>query len=137
MDTKTITLEQFIAEQQLVMGVSRVKRNPYMNEQLPRNFECTITQVGKGYSEPLTVYFSQGSAHTKPPTLVNVLDCLASDASGIDNARTFEDWANDYGYDTDSRKAEATYRTICAQAQELKRLLGDAYGQLLYNVERL
>jgi len=139
MSTQTITLDQFITEQQLVMSVRSVKRNPHMQgEQMPRNFECTIEFEGRGYHEPLTVYFSQGSAHKKPPTLADVLDCLASDASGVDNAQSFEDWASEYGYDTDSRKAERTYRICEGQAQKLKALLGqDAYNQLLYSTERL
>ena len=139
MNTQTITLDQFITEQQLVMSVRPIKRNPHMQgEQMPRNFECTIEFEGRGYHEPLTVYFSQGSAHTKPPTLAGVLDCLASDASGVDNAQSFEDWASEYGYDTDSRKAEKIYNICVQQAQELKALLGqDAYDQLLYETERL
>jgi hypothetical protein len=139
MSTQTITLDQFITEQQLVMSVRSVKRNPHMQgEQMPRNFECTIEFEGRGYHEPLTVYFSQGSAHKKPPTLADVLDCLASDASGVDNAQSFEDWASEYGYGTDSRKAERTYRICEEQAQKLKALLGqDAYNQLLYSTERL
>ena len=138
MDTQTITLDQFITEQQLVMSVRPIKRNPHMQEQMPRNFKCTIEFEGRGYHEPLTVYFSQGSAHKKPPTLAEVLDCLASDASGVDNAQSFEDWASEYGYDTDSRKAEKTYNICVQQAQELKALLGqDTYNQLLYGTERL
>ena len=138
MNTQTITLDQFITEQQLVMSVRPIKRNPHMQEQMPRNFECTIDFVGRGYREPLTVYFSQGSAYKKSPTLAEVLDCLASDASGVDNARSFEDWASGYGYDTDSRKAERTYRICEEQAQKLKALLGqDTYNQLLYSTERL
>ena len=138
MSTQTITLDQFITEQQLVISVRPVKRNPHMQEQMPRNFECTIEFEGRGYHEPFTVYFSQGSAYKKPPTLAEVLDCLASDASGVDNAQSFEDWVSEYGYDTDSRKAERTYHICVQQAQELKALLGrDAYNQLLYGTERL
>ena len=139
MTQATISLGQFIAEQQLVMSVVAVRRNPHMTDSpLPRNFECTLYFEGRGQHEPLTVYFSQGSAHKKPPTLAEVLDCLASDASGIENARSFEEWASEYGYETDSRKAERTYRTCEQQAMELERLLGrDAYQQLLWNTERL
>ena len=132
------TLEQFIAEQQLEMSVRPVKRNPNMQEQMPRNFECCITQVGRGNSTEMVVYFSQGSAHRKPPTLAEVLDCLASGIAGVDNANDFEDWANEFGYDTDSRKAEHTYDVCRQQAQELKDLLGGkAYAQLFYKTERL
>lgn len=138
MGTQPITLDQFIVAQQLVMDARSVRRNPHMQEQMPRNFECTIDFEGRGYHEPLTVYFSQGNAHKKPPTLAEVLDCLASDASGVDNARSFEDWASEYGYDTDSRKAERTYHICEKQAQDLKALLGqDAYDQLLHETERL
>lgn len=97
-------------------------------------------------------YFSQGSTHTQDPTLADVLDCLASDASGYENAivdakqkqswgflrLTFESWASEYGYDTDSRKAEKTFRAIKRQAEQLKRTIDvEAYEELLYNVERL
>jgi hypothetical protein len=38
----------------------------------------------------------------------NVIACLFLDASVL-NYSTFEDWASDYGYDTDSRKALKAY----------------------------
>lgn len=73
-----------------------------------------------------------------PPRLADVLDCLASDANGYDNSRNFEDWASDYGYDTDSRKAEATYRIVAEQAKGLRYFLGDnAYRELIEDVDRL
>ena len=40
-------------------------------------FRCTIRRG----DESMAVRFSQGPAHTEPPTLADVLDCLASDAS--------------------------------------------------------
>lgn len=136
--SEPITLKQFISEQQLEMSVRAVKRNPYMQDQLPHNFECCITQVGRGNSTELVVYFSQGSAHKQSPTLAEVLNCLVSDASSVDNAYDFEDWASECGYNTDSRKAEAIYNVCKRQTQELKDLLGsNAYAQLLYDTERL
>ena len=86
----------------------------------------------------LTTYFSQGYAINHEPTAEDVLDCLASDSSSVDNARSFEDWAGDYGYDTDSRKAEKIYNACRKQADKLKTFLGDTnYEELLYNTERL
>jgi hypothetical protein len=58
-----------------------------------RHWRITITRDGR----QMRVYFSQGSAHTAPPTLDDVLDCLASDAAGIENARGFDDWCSEYG----------------------------------------
>lgn len=72
------------------------------------------------------------------PDLPGVLDCLASDSQGYEWAGSFEDWAAEYGYDTDSRKAEATYRHVGEQARALRHLLGlDDYRLLIEEVERL
>lgn len=39
---------------------------------------------------------------------------------------SFEEWADDYGYDRDSRKAEAIYNACKKQGEDLQRMLGDA-----------
>jgi len=73
-----------------------------------------------------------------PPDAATVLDCLASDSSSYDNARNFDDWCSEFGYDSDSRKAERTYRICGEQAKALRHFLGnDEYRHLLENVERL
>lgn len=58
------------------------------------------------------------------PNPLDVLYSLALDADAIDHP-TFEDWAADYGFDPDSRSAEATYRTCLAHAVALRAALGD------------
>src|ERR1051325_8456409 len=55
-----------------------------------------------------TTYFSMGAAHTKEPTAAEVLDCLASDVSGFQNAGSFESWCDEYGYDHDSGRPGRT-----------------------------
>ena len=35
---------------------------------------------------------------------------MLRDGEAFFNAQSFEDWASEYGYDSDSRKAEAVYR---------------------------
>jgi hypothetical protein len=73
-----------------------------------------------------------GSGHKgKQPTVADVLDCLASDSAGVENADSFEGWCSEYGYDTDSRKALATYKQCEKQADRLKSLVGAAYETLL------
>lgn len=59
------------------------------------------------------------------PKVEDVLYSLAQDAGAID-ARDFEDWASDFGLDTDSRQAEATYRACLEIALKLRAALGDA-----------
>lgn len=95
----------------------------------------------KGYREQETIEAREYRARCvepTPPTVESVLDCLASDASGYDNARDFDDWCGEFGFDTDSRKAEACYRTCAEQAKALRHFLGDiAYEALLFQCERL
>jgi len=86
----------------------------------------------------MTIPYHLGSAHTGPPQLDDVLNSLALDSSGYENARGFEDWASEYGYDADSRKARGIWRQVQVQARKLKQLLGaTAYDELLYHTESL
>ena len=102
-------------------------------DQSARHFVVTLRRGRKS----MRVRFHQGSAHTVDPTAADVLDCLASDASGYDNARGFIDWCGEYGYDTDSRKDEKIFNTVKAQSEKLRAFLGDAtYEALLWNTER-
>jgi hypothetical protein len=64
------------------------------------------------------------------PELEEVLYSLVMDSSVLD-AGTFEEWADDYGYDTDSRKAEATYRGCLENALTLRAMIGDEALQKL------
>lgn len=69
----------------------------------------------------------QGLGITEDPSADDVLESLALDASGLDGADGFEDWAAEYGCDPDSRKAERIYRQVEQLAAELRRLLGDDF----------
>lgn len=69
--------------------------------------------------------FWQGPAFTLPPTLADVLPCLFSDADAADS--TFEDFCDDFGYDTDSRRAEHTYRLCQQTAIRLRHLFGSDF----------
>lgn len=85
----------------------------------------------------MTVPFGMGSALTDDPGADDVLNCLASDASGYENARSFEEWAGEYGYDTDSRKAERTYQQVKEQTEQLRRFLGDQFDAYVWDTEGL
>jgi hypothetical protein len=79
----------------------------------------------------MTVPWKAGFGITGPPTADDVMESLALDAAGFDNTRSFEDWADDYGYDTDSRKAERIYKAVQTQSDKLARFLGDDYSRAL------
>lgn len=101
------------------------------------HFQITI-QVGK-LGPCITCVYSQGSAHRvyegrkgyshRPPSVIDVLASLVSDASGADEA--FEDWADSLGFDTDSRSAEKTHRECQRIRAELIACFGaDGFAAL-------
>lgn len=135
------TLADFIQKKGIVAKAEWADRNPSMDNDsghMTRHFKVTLSYMEGDQRKRLTTYFSQGSAHTKEPTAADVLDCLASDASGVENAGTFEEWASEYGYDEDSRKAERTYKICQKQAAQLRLFLNsdEAYQELLWETER-
>jgi hypothetical protein len=71
----------------------------------------------------ITVPFFTGSAITHDPTPHDVLECLLSDA--VDGEMIFEEWAEDLGYDADSREAYATWKACGKIAKRVRRFLGD------------
>lgn len=66
---------------------------------------------------------SRGPKVQPPPSLLDILYCLVQDASVLDFA-SFEPWAQDCGYDADSRKAETIYKACVQQSLTLKNLIG-------------
>lgn len=59
------------------------------------------------------------------PELADVMASLILDSSAIDHT-TFESWAGEFGYDTDSRKAEAIYRACLQEGLALRNSVGEA-----------
>lgn len=54
-----------------------------------------------------------------PPTPDDVLYCLVSDAEAAET--TFAEWCNNFGYDTDSRKALAIYEQCQQNTDKLRK----------------
>lgn len=125
-------IQEFIKNHGITMTSRKAKSNPNMADFKANHYTVTISYDGNSMSVP----YSMGLGLSGSPEIEDVLDCLASDASGIENARNFEDWAAEYGYDRDSRKAEKTYNQCKKQSRELNELLGRLYPVLLWEVER-
>lgn len=68
--------------------------------------------------------FSTKTSHpAHHPKAASVLYCLISDSDVLDYA-TFEEWADNYGYNPDSREAEGTYKACIENALKLRRAIG-------------
>jgi len=79
-------------------------------------------------------YGIEDSAEDRPDA---ILDCLVSDAWSVLNSRGFEDWANELGYDPDSRKAERTYNACRETAEWLDTFLEGDLEHVATTIERL
>jgi len=59
------------------------------------------------------------------PELADVLCCIVWDAQSVMFGQTFEEFASDYGYDEDSRRAEKCYNACREAHYALIRLCGN------------
>ena len=85
-------------------------------------YRVTITNNGN----KCCFSFGDSIANTEKgetPTDYDILACVKSDYyTTKDNYPTFEDFANEFGYDIDSRKGERIYKSCLAQAERLQRV---------------
>lgn len=85
--------------------------------------ECETGRIAKpqmGQGEPY-----KSVKPIDPPSAVDVIWSLSRDADVLDYG-TFEDWAENLGYEPDSRKAEAIYRACLEIALKLRAAIGEA-----------
>ncbi len=137
--------QQFIAKHGVTMSVEETGHNPNMigRADLMTHWRCVLRSTNQPRKSMLVI-FSMGSGyHGKPPTAVNVLDCLASDAVGYENAKDFADWLSEYGFDLNlddeaqRRQYRRSYAATGKQVEGLQRILGDAaYDRLVWHTER-
>jgi len=99
-----------------------VDENPNMTDMPEGSYHWKVTLKRPG--KQMTLFFSMGPALTNEPTAEEVLECLAMDSYTAED-ETFEEWCGNYGYDTDSRKAERCYNATMNQAGKLVRFLGE------------
>lgn len=91
-----------------------------------RCYECAFyTGIGLRNGETLV-----------EPTIEDVLDCLALEASNVNASKNFLDWATELGYNPDSIKDKNIYDSCRKQTERLKDFLGgNAFLILLSCVE--
>lgn len=132
------SIEEFVKKHNITISCTHVYRNPYMMEFEGDHWEVILTMPGKRTNR-LMSYFSKGFGHKgKEPTAEEVLDCLASEASGYENAKQLKDWACEYGYDPNSKQTETIYRNVVRETTNLKQFLGNEnYNKLLWNTEQM
>lgn len=102
-----------------------------------RSFRVTLHFDGR----QMTVPFFQGSAWITDPTVAEVLNCLALDSAGYENADGFFDWCDECGFDIENdngKSAQTTWLAVMVQHDKLTTLLGsELLSQLLWETDNL
>lgn len=90
--------------------------------------ECE-TGMRHRFGEYGSLFGRDGTMNTRaaitPPAIGEVMQSLISDSDVLDYGG-FDDWAENYGYDPDSRKAESIYRACVEIATKLRAGLGQS-----------
>ena len=95
-----------------------------------KNYQYNVT-VKVGKLRASFVYntsvndFNHGKAEMDEKDLQSALYCFLSDATA--GKESFEDFCGEFGYDTDSRKAEKIHRECQKSAEKAERLFVDIY----------
>jgi len=99
------------------------ERKSMWDEQQSRTvFRVKLSRKGKSY----TFEFGQSiAAGNEDPTMYDILTCLTKY-----DPESFDNFCSEYGYDTDSRKAEKTYKAVCKEFEAVDRLFGDVIDEL-------
>ena len=90
------------------------------------DYTCETGMIATRWFEHNCAWGTFSKKQTQPiPKLQDVLWSLLMDLEVLDYSG-FEDWADCFGYDTDSRKAEQTYQDCLKIALQFKQLFSDS-----------
>lgn len=88
-----------------------------------KSFKWLVTIDGQQFDYYTGIGRVKPNGSPKPPSLDDVLFSLILDGSACENS--FEDWCNDFGYSTDSRKALKTYLLCQENYNKLRKTTVD------------
>ncbi len=112
----------------VVVTVTKISTRPdgHMTD-MPRgstHWEAIITRAG---DYVFKTYYSQGPAYTAAPDAADIMGALlkdiVDDTSG-EYESDFKDWADNLGYDTDSRSAEKIFKACLEITTYLNKIFG-------------
>lgn len=146
-----VTISKYMQKHKITSKAVLVKigliKKDWNNQEVDQwKIEFTKQGIREEGNRKMTVDFYCGIGHRteegtpKPVKGEDVLNSLASDSSGFANCGgDFEEWAKEYGYDTDSRTAERIFKAIEHQKNRLLIFLGNIpnFDELVYSTERL
>ena len=105
-------------------GIGHMPGYRWKNSYTLHEFDAMVYAAEKGRSGHDSNQLANRTYPLPPPSLADILSCLSSDASVLD-CNSFEEWAMEYGYDPDSRKAESVYQECLKQSLAFRNLVGN------------
>ena len=128
------SLQKRIDELGITMDLRVAKTNPYMKDMGPGAHHYRVTLKAPG-GRVLRTPFSTGIGWERDPTVADVLECLLSDAAGIENAEfNLGEWLADYSLDNNSGN-HAMFNRVENQTRALRDFLGNYYSAWLWETE--
>ena len=125
-------IRDFAKENGVTVNSERCDENPNMvdSARTMDNWKCVLKCDGR----QLTLFFSQGYGHGgAPPKIETILECQRSEY--VDDDVDFEEWASDFGYNSDSRSAERTFKACQKGSRKLEKFLGDELLEELFDCD--
>lgn len=96
---------------------------------VPKHNRCNL--LDKTAIPRIMLRYAQKRGWTPDP--VEILWSIARDGDALES--TLEDWASEFGYDADSRKAEKIYRACQDNALRLRKILSRDQIETLRNLD--
>jgi hypothetical protein len=129
-----VTRGKLSFETRFSMSFAHCKRLKTLLPRTPREpMTRELARALKPYGR-LTVGDCEGFVYPNEPTIEDVLSALRLDAA-CGEPLLFEDFCSEFGYDTDSRKAEGVWRACQHDRGELQRLLGAEFDAFMAETE--
>ena len=127
--------ERFLNESGTVLKVTYLKHDKHFaDDDVSRDvYSFCLRRNGKSY----TGRFGQSIASQgQEPSAYDILACITKNDPG-----TFEDFCSEFGYDTDSRKAEKVYKAVVREWKGISRVFGvdgsGRYNTLLNKLQEI
>jgi hypothetical protein len=122
MNTKELTLSDYVAELGITAKVTQLSKIPAKDNK--DNWAKQGWRITLKYNNRSMGFNFYGGGSVKTPTVSDGVWCMAIESAGAIN-NTFDEWAKEFDYSTDSRNALNTYRTIKRNAAKFTDLIAN------------
>jgi hypothetical protein len=119
-------LSERIKQEKITIRCFRIPGEPA----LPRCWRITVLRATGGTKMTIPRFFS-----FREPTVNEAVSVLYDDIITASNYPVFEDWAQEYAYDPDSRRAYQDHKDVLRRARLVQKFLGLAYYRWLTETE--